>query len=135
MNCAFPGDQGEREPKIVQWVWSMCSGSSIKSFGSFYLQFSHRSWYLTCSHWCRDIQNGYNMILECSLNIWYDYWIIGNLNIIPISAGLMFAHTSLIMQIQTKQITSKVTINIGNVKCSGAKYGSKLFIALPISRF
>ncbi len=95
MNCAFPGDKGEREPKINQGIWSMCSRSSIKSFGSSDLQFLHKTGYFTCRNQCCDVQNGYKTILECSFSIWFDFGSICNLKIIPILAGLMIALTSL----------------------------------------
>ncbi len=95
MNCTFPGDKGEREPKIDQGTWSMSSRSSIKSFVSSDLQFLHKTCYFTCrNQWC-DINNGYRMILECSLTFWFDSGSIGNLKIIPVLAELMIAFTSL----------------------------------------
>ncbi len=101
--------KGEKEPKLDQGTHSMCSRSSIKSFGSSDLQFLHKTWYLTGRNQCYDIQNQYRTILERSLNIWFKSGRIGNLKIIPILAGLMIALTSLFLQIQTKQIKSKVT--------------------------
>ncbi len=68
MNCAFPGDEGEREPKIDQGTCSMCSRSSIKSFGSSDRQFSRKSWYLMSRNRCSDVQNGCEMILKRSSN-------------------------------------------------------------------
>ncbi len=52
MNCAFPGDKSERESKMDQGTWSMCSKSLIKSFGSSHLQFLHKTWYLTSRNRC-----------------------------------------------------------------------------------
>ncbi len=95
MNCAFPGDKGERESNLDQGTCSMCSGSSIKSFGFSDLQFSRKSYYLMSrNRWC-DIQNGYKTILEHLLTIWFDSGSIGNLKIILILAGLMIALTSI----------------------------------------
>ncbi len=81
--------------KLDQGTLSMCSRSSIKSFGSSDLQFLYKIWYLTSRNWCCDIQNGYKTILERSFTIWFDSGSICNLKIIPILTGLMIAHTSL----------------------------------------
>ncbi len=74
MNCAFPGDKGERESNLDQGTCSMCSGSSIKSFVSSDLQFSRKSWYLMSRNWCIDVQNGYKTILERSSNLLVRFW-------------------------------------------------------------
>ncbi len=74
MNCAFPGDKGERGTKIDQGTCSMCSRSLIKSFGSSNHQFSRKSWYLMSRNWCSDVQNGYKTILERSCNHLVRLW-------------------------------------------------------------
>ena len=95
MDCAFPGDEGERESKIDQGTWSMCSGSSIKSFVSWDLQFQHKpgiSWVgIDAVTYRMDMKRSWNV----PLTIWFDSGSIGNLKIIPILAGLMIALTSL----------------------------------------
>ncbi len=95
MTCAFPGDKGGRESNLDQGTCSMCSGSSIKSFGSSNLQFSHKSWYFMSRNRCSDIQNGYKRYWNVPLTIWFDSGSSSNLKIIPILAGLMIALTSL----------------------------------------
>ncbi len=74
MNCAFPGDKGEREPKLDQGTCSMCSRSLIKSFVSSDLQFSCKSWYLMSRNRCSDVQNRYKTILERSFNHLVRFW-------------------------------------------------------------
>ncbi len=74
MNCAFPGEKGERESNLDQGSCSMCSRSSIKSFGSSDLQFLHKSWYFMNRNQWIDVWNGYKMILERSSNHLAWFW-------------------------------------------------------------
>lgn len=59
-----------------------------------------------------NIQKGYGMILECSLNICFDSGGIRKFKVIPILAEFMIVDTPLFyIKIQSKQIISKVNIN------------------------
>ncbi len=87
---------GWKKSKIDQGSLSMCSRSSMKSFGSSDLQFLHKTRYFTwCRNQCCDVQNGYKTIVEPSFNNWFNFGSVGNLKIIPILAGLMIALTSI----------------------------------------
>ncbi len=66
--------RGKGEPKIDQATCSICSRSSIKSFGSSNLQFSRKSWYFMSRNRCSDVQNGYKTILERSSNHLVRFW-------------------------------------------------------------
>ncbi len=74
MNCAFPDDKGERRSNLDQGTCSMCTRSSINSFGSSDLQFSRKTWYLMSRNRSSDIKNGYKMILERSSNHLVRFW-------------------------------------------------------------